>query len=186
MKKKILNVGCGKQTYGTHFVDLYPTRPEVMKCNIDGERLPFSNNFFDEVFSGNIFEHVKNPGWCLGEMVRVLKKGGKLVLVTDNASYYMFHISRSHSVHYYKYRGWGSTDRHYALFTTVHLENFLKAFNMKPLEITFLTQYEPDRENPIIKHHELTYRWMLPNLILSKIPMIHHLTFPKILVVAEK
>jgi ubiquinone/menaquinone biosynthesis C-methylase UbiE len=50
---RILNVGCGNDTYGTHFVDLYPTRKEVIKCDVNKERLPFPSNFFDVVYSRN-------------------------------------------------------------------------------------------------------------------------------------
>jgi hypothetical protein len=31
MGRKILNVGCGEETYGTHFVDFYPSRKDVIK-----------------------------------------------------------------------------------------------------------------------------------------------------------
>lgn len=90
-RKRILNVGCGRETYGTHFVDLYPTRPEVKEVNIDNEKPPFPANYFNdnEVYSKNLLEHLTNPGFVLKEIVRVLKKGGKLILITDNASYWV-------------------------------------------------------------------------------------------------
>jgi len=31
MPKRILNIGCGNDTYGTDFLDLYPKRKEVKK-----------------------------------------------------------------------------------------------------------------------------------------------------------
>jgi len=65
MRRRILNVGCGEDTYGTHFVDLYPTRKEVIKCNVDKEKLPFPNNYFDEIYSKNLLEHLRNPGFFL-------------------------------------------------------------------------------------------------------------------------
>ncbi|HKZ42047.1 MAG TPA: class I SAM-dependent methyltransferase, partial [Candidatus Hodarchaeales archaeon] len=70
---RILNVGCGNDTYGTDFVDLYPVRDDVIRCDVEKEKLPFRDNTFDEVFSGNIFEHLKNPNLVLREMSRVLK-----------------------------------------------------------------------------------------------------------------
>ena len=69
--KKILNVGCGNHTYGTHFIDLYPQRKEVIKCNVEEEKFPFPDEFFDEVHSENIFEHLKNPNIVLNKMARV-------------------------------------------------------------------------------------------------------------------
>ena len=32
---KILNIGCGNDTYGTDFIDLYLQREEVIKCNFE-------------------------------------------------------------------------------------------------------------------------------------------------------
>jgi ubiquinone/menaquinone biosynthesis C-methylase UbiE len=76
LNKKILNVGCGSETYGTHFIDLYPSRKEVIKCDVDKEKIPFPNSYFDEVYCKNIFEHLRNPGHLIEEAHRVLKKGG--------------------------------------------------------------------------------------------------------------
>src|SRR2546426_9579193 len=86
--KKILNVGCGEDTYGTHFIDSVPTRKDVVKCNIDQDRFPFNDNFFDEVYSEQNFEHLKNPMNFLKESSRVLKKGGSIVIITDNAGFW--------------------------------------------------------------------------------------------------
>ncbi len=48
-KVRILNLGCGKDTYGTDFVDIYLSRKEVIRCNIDKESLPYGDGTFDEV-----------------------------------------------------------------------------------------------------------------------------------------
>ena len=39
VKRRVLNVGCGKDTYGTDFVDKYPSRKDVIKYDIDQEGL---------------------------------------------------------------------------------------------------------------------------------------------------
>jgi len=74
--KRILNIGCDKTTYGTDFVDLYPKRPEVKKCNIDTDRLPYPDETFDEVYSTFVFEHLTNPEHYFAESLRVLRGGG--------------------------------------------------------------------------------------------------------------
>ena len=33
--KRILNVACGGQDYGTDFVDMYPQRPDVVQCDLE-------------------------------------------------------------------------------------------------------------------------------------------------------
>jgi SAM-dependent methyltransferase len=184
MRRKILNVGCGTETYGTHFVDLYPKRRDVIKVNLDEEKLPFPDNYFDEVYSRNLLEHLRNPGFAIKEIVRVLKKGGKFVLVTDNASYYLFHLIKSYSAHYYKYKEHGIEDRHYALFTTTHLRNLLSSFKLKIEKIEFITQYKPERRKPIIKYPEINSKLFLPNRIISL--FVYHMAFPRILVIASK
>jgi ubiquinone/menaquinone biosynthesis C-methylase UbiE len=135
---RILNVGCGKDTYGTDFVDLYPSRPEVIKCNIDKEKLPYKDGTFDKVYAKCIFEHLTNPGFALGEMVRVLKKGGILEIITDNASYLGYHLSIfGAKLHMGGYKGFGKSDKHYALYTAEHLKNFIENFRLKLVRIEY-------------------------------------------------
>ena len=47
--------------------------------------LPFRSNAFDEVVMIHVIEHLVRPYDCLREIYRVLKPGGKLILVTPNA-----------------------------------------------------------------------------------------------------
>lgn len=48
--------------------------------------LDFPDNYFDAVALGNVIEHVKNPLNTLKECKRILKEGGKLVLLTPNTN----------------------------------------------------------------------------------------------------
>jgi SAM-dependent methyltransferase len=73
--KRILNVACGKDTYGTDFVDMYPSRVNVIKYDIE-KGLPFEDATFEEVYSHCLFEHLRNPFNMLLEMKRVTKVGG--------------------------------------------------------------------------------------------------------------
>jgi predicted SAM-dependent methyltransferase len=151
--KKILNVGCGIDDYGTHFVDLFPQRKNVMKCDLDRQKLPFSDNYFDEVYSKNLFEHLTNLGFAIKEMYRVLKKGGKLILITDNANFFGFAIGGTHLGGYEEKKLWSKDsakeDRHYELFTDWHLRNYAKKAGFK----TALTEYileEGENQNNLI------------------------------------
>lgn len=185
-KKRILNLGCGDESYGTDFVDLYSTRPDVITVKIDEEKLPFKDNSFDEVYSRNVLEHVKNVGFVFSEIKRVLKPKGKLLLVTDNASYYLYHIWKGYSAHYYNYKRHGPNDRHFVLFTTTHIENFLKDFGLKPTEISLLTWYDPQDESKTIKYPGWNSKLAIPNRIVGRLPVMSHMAFPRILVKAEK
>ena len=143
-KKRVLNVGCGNDTYGTDFVDKYPSRKDVIKCDIDCEGLPFDGETFDEVYSRCVLEHLKNPNVALKEMVRVLKKGGKLRLIADNAGFWGFHtpFSKTHYGGYEKTTQYGEQDRHYSLFTPWHLENHLKDVGLEDVRIKYVDMEE--------------------------------------------
>lgn len=47
----------------------------------DGYKFPFSDNEFDYVISGQTMEHIEFPWEWLGEVKRVLKKGGIAIII---------------------------------------------------------------------------------------------------------
>lgn len=134
---RILNVGCGEDTYGTHFVDLNPARKEVIRCNVDEERLPFPDNYFDEVYSKNLIEHLRNPGFALKEMKRVLRVGGRLVIITDNASYWVWAVGKTHHGFY---SSQFENDKHYSIYLPEHLINHLKYLGFKNINFKFISE----------------------------------------------
>jgi SAM-dependent methyltransferase len=139
--KRILNVGCGRDTYGTDFIDIYPVRSDVIKCNVDEEEFPYKENTFDEVYAKFIFEHLKNPNNFLRRVYRVLKKGGKLILITDNAGCWVFHFPLKFlysKQHYENSIREGLLDRHYALYTPLHLKNHLEAVGFKRIKTMYV------------------------------------------------
>lgn len=136
MSKKILNAGCGEETYGTSFIDLYPSRKGVKRCDIDRDRFPYADNIFDEVYSNNNFEHLRNPNHFLSEAYRVLKRGGIVRIITDNAGFFGFFTP----AHYGGHEVWHKNhprDRHYMLFTPTHLKNWLEITGFRNIHITY-------------------------------------------------
>lgn len=136
---RILNVGCGTDTYGTDFCDAYPSRPEVVTWNAP-EQLPFEDKTFDEVYSRNILEHVPDPGTLIKDMARVLKPGGKFVLISDSAFYFLLPISGAHTGGYERAATAHGrpNDRHYMVFAPIHLHNFAAFAHLKVDKIDFL------------------------------------------------
>ena len=62
----------------------YP--PSLVVCAA-GERLPFPAGSFDVILSNEVIEHVQDDRAAVGEMVRALRPGGRLVLFCPNRWY---------------------------------------------------------------------------------------------------
>lgn len=176
--KRILNVGCGSETYGTDFIDFYPSRKGVIKCNVDSERFPFKDRTFDKVYSNNLFEHLKDPNSVLMEMARVLKKSGRLVLKTDNSAFWLYHNDKSseavHSGGYESHGSHGSEDRHYALYTPHHLRNHLLSAGITPEKVELYSDFG-----------SLSVPIRMFNNILAK-TRFRSMAYPKIMIVGTK
>lgn len=133
---RILNVGCGSTTEGTDFIDLYPNRPGVLKHNAD-EGFPFDDCTFDQVYSKYLFEHLRNPGRFLDETYRVLKPGGKTVIITDHSGYWRNYLLKVHLEGLSKH---GELDTHFAAFTPDHIiEHLQRAGFIDIISIPFRT-----------------------------------------------
>jgi SAM-dependent methyltransferase len=52
-----------------------------------GERLPFADDTFDLILSHEVLEHVEDDQLAIHEIVRTLRKGGRLVLFCPNRGY---------------------------------------------------------------------------------------------------
>jgi len=178
----VLNLGCGKQMYGDVRVDLYRGKANLI---VDVEKsLPFKDNVFDEVYSRHFFEHLRNPSSVLGEMVRVLKPGGRLVLITDNAAYIPFHLHPKFGSGFHSWNGYhgvSPVDKHFSLYTPEHLKNHLLDQNLQIVTIKYA--YSPD----VAEHPGGPYQKITRFISLSKLlPMLKPFIYPNILVVAVK
>ena len=114
---RILNLGCGGDDYGTDRLDFKPGPTVTMVADME-HRLPYEDGTFDEVYSRYSFEHVRNPGSLLDEIRRVLRPGGVLRLITDNAWFWRtsLRISRSHE-----------RKEHYATYIPLFLKNHVES-----------------------------------------------------------
>ncbi|HEX9608932.1 MAG TPA: methyltransferase domain-containing protein [Candidatus Paceibacterota bacterium] len=84
-EKRVLDIGAGGSSYHRFFpnrvaIDVDPARkPDVVA---DAHELPFEDNEFEIVLCTEVLEHLKEPRVAIGEMNRVLKRGGTLILTT--------------------------------------------------------------------------------------------------------
>nr|MBN1228770.1 methyltransferase domain-containing protein [Anaerolineae bacterium] len=68
------------------FVSLHEHRmPGLPRAASDASRLPFRTGVFDLVLSSWVLEHLDNPAGCFSEAARVLKPGGRFILMTPGA-----------------------------------------------------------------------------------------------------
>lgn len=113
--QKVLDVGCGTGVFG---IDMAKQGGEIIGLDIspeairfanhwakkkdltfkglvgDAENLPFKDNSFDLVFFGAVLHHFPNPEKAICEAERVLKNGGRLVLVEPNGNNPILQLSR--------------------------------------------------------------------------------------------
>lgn len=88
---EILDIGCGEKPYqalfrnATKYTGMEFDSPENRARSsadifYDGGKFPFEDNSFDAALATEVLEHVFNPDQFLGEINRVLKPGGRLLL----------------------------------------------------------------------------------------------------------
>ena len=87
---KTLDIGCGSKPYEklfktSEYIGLEYDSPENRKSKkadyfYDGHTFPFESNEFDSIVANEVFEHVFNPDEFLGEISRVLKNDGVLLM----------------------------------------------------------------------------------------------------------
>jgi SAM-dependent methyltransferase len=96
MTERTLNLGCGKDMWGTDRIDMYKTPATTKVWNVSEKKLPYKNETFDAIKAHSTLEHFKNPGMVADECYRVLKKGGKLFVRVDYAGYLPMFLFKTH------------------------------------------------------------------------------------------
>lgn len=57
---------------------------DIKQCDISEQELPFDDHSFDVVYHKSLIEHLYDPRHLMDETYRVLKKGGKLIILTPD------------------------------------------------------------------------------------------------------
>lgn len=158
---KILDVGCGKGEVGyillTKKISKYVYGVDVdedalkearkkglltFKVDLNSEKLPFPEEFFDIIISLDVIEHIINIDNMMSEIRRVLKTNGILIISTPNVQF-IYHIIRlilgygpRTSFGDAKYYGSELYDHgHVHYFTIKDLRNILERYNFEILSI---------------------------------------------------
>jgi SAM-dependent methyltransferase len=131
-----------------------------------GEQLPFPDQFFDAILSHEVLEHVQDDRLAVEEMVRVLRKGGRIIFFVPNRGYPF----ETHGIYWrgkyrfgniplvnYLPRGW--RDRlapHVRIYQT---KDLMKLFDGLPVRLVYRTVIFGAYDNIIARHARLG-RWL--------------------------
>lgn len=85
--EKILDIGCGSKPYYHKSISARITGGDIVATKsthivFNAMKLPFKNQSFDGVICVNSLYYYPNPFEAVKEMSRIMKKNGKVVLVT--------------------------------------------------------------------------------------------------------
>ena len=162
----MLDAGCGSgRVFQYHFDDAQ--RPRLIcgvdmtdepkgNRNIDAAaradlaRLPFADATFDIAISSHVAEHLTQPERVFGELSRVLKPGGRLLILTPNRWHYVTVSSAlmPHRFHL-KFNQWRGVDAH-DIFPTVYRANtaarLRSLYARAGLDVERLEQFETEPE----------------------------------------
>jgi SAM-dependent methyltransferase len=61
-------------------------------CQADAHRLPFPDGVFDGAFADRVLQHVDDPARALGEMARVVRRGGRVVVADPDQETLVIHL----------------------------------------------------------------------------------------------
>lgn len=97
---KALDLGCRDGYWSKKLEELsYEVTAADIKSNypkcqfVDANKtFPFSDNYFDLVWSTEVVEHLENLEFSILEMKRILKPGGKIILTTPNSNVWLFRV----------------------------------------------------------------------------------------------
>jgi SAM-dependent methyltransferase len=162
----MLDAGCGSgRVFQYHFDDAQ--RPRLIagvdmtdepraNHNIDTAgradlaRLPFRDAVFDIAISSHVAEHLTQPERVFSELARVLKPGGRLLVLTPNRWHYVTISSGllPHRVHV-KFNEWRGVDAH-DIFPTVYRANtahrLRSLYERAGFDVERLEQFETEPE----------------------------------------
>jgi len=108
---KLLDVGCGNGDFileleklgfdacGVDINEDHNLNDKFIKINLQTERYPFPDNYFDLVFSKSVIEHLREPDFLFDEVYRVLKPGGTFICLTPSYKHAykeQFYIDHTH------------------------------------------------------------------------------------------
>jgi len=103
--ERVLEIGCGPKYYEKYckgeYVGIDIAFDSYLKAS--ATMLPLKSDSFDSIFAFDVLEHVSSLNVALEECSRVLKNGGKFIIITPNSLGFGIgdsYIDRTHKHHF--------------------------------------------------------------------------------------
>ena len=139
--QKILELGCGRGEFlnefvkcglEVHGVDIsdysqkFFSELNFKKVDMENEKLPYQDNYFDFIYSKSFIEHFYYPEKIFKEAYRVLKPGGMIITLTPEWKYI--------------YKSFYEDFTHRVPFTKVSLKDIHSMNNFNSINVESFTQ----------------------------------------------
>ena len=150
---RFLDIGCSTGVWGQYWIkngwDVFGidiNKEQLIKseekgiktshCDLNTDKLPFEDNFFDLIFAGEVIEHLIDTDGFLQELYRCVKPGGFVLLTTPNLVSFENRIRSLLGIYpiWVDYRLHGSG--HIRAYTPSILRRQLKSFGFKIMKTT--------------------------------------------------
>ncbi len=170
---KLLDVGCGRGDFLKGFKDLEldvcgldneKSHSQILKdievryANIENESFPFESHIFDVVFSKSVIEHLFDPENFMRECYRILKPGGRIIIMTPDWISQMKTFFDDYT--------------HRQPYTVTAVEDFLNIFGFKEVSSEVFYQLPILWKYPLLKILSSILRLFVPVTTKSRIKFV--------------
>ena len=95
----LLDLGCGRGEFLNGFIEMgvnghgvdftdaaknFCPKASIQQADIENDGLPYSDDYFDVIFSKSVIEHFHNPDILIKEIHRCLKPGGLAIIMVPS------------------------------------------------------------------------------------------------------
>ena len=188
---KVLELGCGRgeflNEFSLHGLEAYGVdiseyskkffpKLNFRKVDLENEKLPFDENFFDIIYSKSIIEHFYYPDKIFEEAYRVLKPGGIIITLTPEWKYI--------------YKSFYDDHTHRVPFTKSSLGDIHKMHNFKQIHVESFIQlpllFNKNMFTPLIKLLSVVTRILSPDFLRMKYKWVRFSKEIMLLAIARK
>jgi SAM-dependent methyltransferase len=147
------------KVYGVDLVKANAPYEKTFVCDLNRDPLPFKDGEIDAVAMGCTLAHVANPLKVLGEVNRILREGGVLVVSSPNPNYYWENVLNIFYHHFKKRVSAAKHIEHFFEFSRYNMRTIGEraGFSLaNEIGVAFYLVKTPIKFNPV-RHPGLAY-----------------------------